>query len=177
MSKPSDRQIAEMNLQTLEETKDLMKKNQLQNQEFRKELEAYKNDFFKKLNNVDLKVDDRSVKETVERFERVLKNASKVVDLTRFAYGLIAVTILVLGVNVYLFWLNIQTKSDIREEYKQELTQKGQYNSEEDAEYLKKFRYWISKNPKDSRALNNSIEKDWKRKDEKKTIFGDGSKL
>jgi len=164
MSKPSDRQIAEMNLQTLEETKDLMKKNQLQDQEFRKELEAYKNDFFKKLNSVDLKVDDRSVKETVERFERTLQNTSKGVYLTRFAYGLIAVTILVLGVNIYILWLNSQTRSDIREEYKQELTQKGQYNSEEDAEYLKKFRYWISKNPKDSRALNNSIEKNWDRK-------------
>ena len=75
MSKPSDRQIAEMNIQTLEETKDLMKKNQLQNQKFRKELDDFENNLLKKLNNVDLKVDDRSAKEIVEFFKRTHQNA------------------------------------------------------------------------------------------------------
>jgi len=167
MSKPSDRQIAEMNIQTLEETKDLMKKNQLQNQKFRKELDDFENNLLKKLNSVDLKVDDRSAKETVEFFKRTHQNALKGFDLTRFAYGLITVSVILLGINGYFFWLNTQTKSEIREEYKQELTQKGQYNAEKDAEYLKKFRYWISKNPKDSKALNQAIEKDWERRKDK----------
>ena len=68
----------------------------------------------------------------------------------------------------FFFWFlknyNIQSKLDIREEYKQELIEKEQYNNEQDAEFLKKFKHWISKNPNDSKSLNNSIQKEWERK-------------
>ena len=84
--------------------------------------------------------------------------------MTRFSFWLIGISVLVLGINVYVFWINIQSKLDIREEYKQELIEKEQYNNEQDAEFLKKFKHWISKNPNDSKSLNNSIQKEWERK-------------
>ena len=53
----------------------------------------------------------------------------------------------------------IETKTDIKEEYRKELSEKGQYNTIENAEFLRKFRVWIDKNPNDSNDLFRKVEK------------------
>ena len=162
--KYTDKQIAEMFIQSLEEAKETVQKNGKISDKINQDLKNFEKDFFLKLNKAHLTIDDKQAKETIEFFNRTHQNASKGVELTRFAYGLIFISIIVLGINTYLFYLNIQSKEEIREDYKNELIEKGQYNSKDDSEYLKKFRHWISKNPKDSKILNNAIESEWNKK-------------
>ena len=157
MAKHTEKEIYQVFIQSLEEVKDTARKQEEISKNLKSNLENFSNEFFKKANNVHLKLDDSQAKETAVKFEKMLKNAQKGQNLTRFSF-------LVLGINVYFFWINIQSKLDIREEYKKELIEKEQYNNEQDAEFLKKFKHWISKNPNDSKSLNNSIQKEWERK-------------
>ena len=164
MAKHTEKEIYQVFIQSLEEVKDTAKKQEEISKNLKSNLENFSNEFFKKANNIHLKLDDSQAKETAVKFEKMLKNAQKGQNLTRFSFWLIGISVLVLGINVYFFWINIQSKLDIREEYKKELIEKEQYNNEQDAEFLKKFKHWISKNPNDSKSLNNSIQKEWERK-------------
>jgi len=164
MAKYTEKQIAELFIQSLEDAKETAKKNKELSQEIKQNLSDFHQTFFTKLNKADLKLDDTQAKETIRFFNKVSKNAQKGVNLTYFSYNLLLISIIVLGISFYIFYLNMKSKEEIREEYKQELTEKGQYNTKENAIYLEKFRYWIKKNPKDSQALNNSIEKYWEKK-------------
>lgn len=156
----TEKEISLLFIESLEEAKKTAQKNE----ELEKRLNETLNDFILKLNKTELSVDDKKAKETIDFFVRTHQNAKKAVNLTRFAYGLIATSVFVLGISFYFNYLQIKTKSEIREEYKQELIEKEQYNNEQDAEFLKKFKHWISKNPNDSKSLNNSIQKEWERK-------------
>lgn len=164
MAKYTEKQIAELFIQSLEDAKETAKKNEELSQKIKQNLNNFNQDFFTKLNKVNLKLDDSQAKETIKLFNKVSKNVQKGVNLTYFSYSLLLISVIVLGISFYIFYLNIKSKEEIREEYKIELTKKGQYNTKENALYLEKFRYWIKKNPKDSQALNNSIEKYWEKR-------------
>lgn len=164
MAKYTDKQIAELFIQSLEEAKETAKKNEELSFEIKQNLNNFNQDFFIKLNKVNLKLDDSQARETIRNFNKISKNNQKGVDLTYFSYSLLLISIIVLGISFYIFYLNIKSKEEIREEYKQELIEKGQYNNQKNAEFLKKFRHWINKNPNDSKDLFNSIEKYWEKR-------------
>lgn len=164
MAKYTDKQIAELFIQSLEEAKETAKKNEELSFEIKQNLNNFNQDFFIKLNKVNLKLDDSQARETIRNFNKISKNNQKGVNLTYFSYSLLLISIIVLGISFYIFYLNIKSKEEIREEYKQELIEKGQYNNQKNAEFLKKFRHWINKNPNDSKDLFNSIEKYWEKR-------------
>jgi len=164
MAKYTEKQIAELFIQSLEEAKETAKKNEELSLEIKQNLNNFSQDFFIKLNKVNLKLDDSQARETIRNFNKISKNNQKGVDLTYFSYSLLLISIIVLGISFYIFYLNIKSKEEIREEYKQELIEKGQYNNQKNAEFLKKFRHWINKNPNDSKDLFNSIEKYWEKR-------------
>lgn len=95
--------------------------------------------------------------ETLERQKNTIKNAKKGIYFIYIGSGLICLSVLLL----YLaFSIGFKNKSDIREEYKTELIQNGQYNTQENAIFLDKFQRWIKNNPKDSRELLQKIQND-----------------
>ncbi len=95
--------------------------------------------------------------------ERVAEKTKKAVENTqkRFNVVLYSVVFCVIGLLAFFFTFKygIEIKSDIKEDYRNELIQNGQYNGQKDAEFLKKFKLWIEKNPKDSNDLFRKVEK------------------
>jgi len=152
--KYTERELSMLFIQSLEEAKETAKKNE----ELEKRLNEKLNDFILKLNKTELSVDDKKAKETIDFFVRTHQNAKKAVNLTRFAYGLIGVSVFVLGISVYFNYLQIKTKSEIKEEYKQELIKEHKYNSDKDLQFIKKFNKWVEKNPRDSDKFFKNLE-------------------
>jgi len=154
MAKYTDKQIAEIFIQSLEEAKDTAKKNE----KLTKEIEISLDSFLSKLENTKLSIDDTQAKQTIAYFQKVSEDNQKGVNLTRYAYGLIFAAVLVLGISFYFTYLQIKTKSEIREEYRQELLKKELLIGEQDAEFYKRFWYWVEKNPQDWQKLRNKVE-------------------
>ena len=151
----TEKEISLLFIESLEEAKKTAQKNE----ELEKRLNGTLNDFILKLNKTELSVDDKKAKETIEFFVRTHQNAKKAVNLTRFAYGLIATSVFVLGISFYFNYLQIKTKSEIREEYKQELIKEHRYNSDKDLKFIKKFNKWVEKNPNDSDKFFQNLQK------------------
>jgi len=101
MAKYTDKQIAEIFIQSLEEAKDTAKKNEKLSKEIRTSLDS----FISKIENTKLSVDDTQAKQTIGSFERLLRDNQKGVNLTRYAYGLIFAAVLVLGISFYFTYL------------------------------------------------------------------------
>ena len=117
----------------------------------------------RELKQTDIRVDSSEVRQSIEIFKNVIENANKTLDRTQkgfnwvlFCAGFCLITLVALFL---IYKKGIETKTDIKEEYKNELIQKGQYNNTNDAEFLKKFKTWIKKNPNDSKELFRRVDK------------------
>jgi len=154
MAKYTDKQIAEIFIQSLEEAKDTAKKNE----KLTKEIETSLDSFLYKLENTKLSIDDTQAKQTIAFFQKVSEDNQKGIKLTRYAYGLIFAAVLVLGISFYFTYLQIKTKSEIREEYRQELLKKELLIGEQDAAFYKRFWQWVEKNPQDWQTFRNKVE-------------------
>jgi len=154
MAKYTDKQIAEIFIQSLEESKDTVKKQE----KIAKEIHQKLDDFLLKLKNTKPTVDDASVREAIVDFERISTDNQQGINITRFAYGLIFIAVLVLGASFYINYLQSKTKSEIREEYRQELLKKELLIGEQEAGFYRKFWQWVEKNPNDWSRLRNSVE-------------------
>ena len=110
--------------------------------------------YLSELKRTDIKVDRSGVDQSIGELERVAEKTKKAVENTqkRFNVVLYSVVFCVIGLLAFFFTFKygIEIKSDIKEDYRNELIQNGQYNGQKDAEFLKKFKLWIEKNPKDS---------------------------
>lgn len=73
-----------------------------------------------------------------------------------FCAGLCLISLVALFL---IYKKGIETKTDIKEEYRKELSEKGQYNTLKDAEFLRKFWLWVDKNPNDSQNLFRKVKK------------------
>jgi len=153
MAKYTDKQIAEIFIQSLEEAKDTAKKNE----RLTKEIQTSLDSFLSSLEKTRLTVDDTQARQTIDYFKRVSQETQKGINLTRYAYALIFAAVLVLGISFYFTYLQIKTKSEIREEYRQELLKKELLIGEQDAEFYKRFWYWVEKNPQDWQKLRDNV--------------------
>ena len=115
------------------------------------------------LKKADIKVDNSGVKQSIDTFRNVVENANKSLERKQkgfnwmlYCAGFCLISLFAL---VLIYKKGIETKIDIKEEYRKELNEKGQYNSPKDAEFLKKFKLWIDKNPNDSKDLFKKVEK------------------
>lgn len=101
----------------------------------------------------------KTVKESADALEsknNELKTPNRAINLFYVNIGIMFVSIFLLHL---AYSIGFENKSDIREEYKNELIKNGQYNSKENAIFLDKFDKWIQKNPKDSKKLFIEIQK------------------
>ena len=119
--------------------------------------------YLSEFKRIDIKVDRSGVDQSIGELERVAEKTKKAVENTqkRFNVVLYSVVFCVIGLLAFFFTFKygIEIKSDIKEDYRNELIQNGQYNGQKDAEFLKKFKLWIEKNPKDSNDLFRKVEK------------------
>ncbi|WP_312067596.1 hypothetical protein [Empedobacter sp.] len=119
--------------------------------------------YLNELKRTQIKVDDSGVKQSIDTFRNVVENANKTIDRTqkKFKVTLYSVVFCAIGLAslFFTFKYGISIKSDIKEQYRNELIKNGQYNTPENAEFLRKFRVWIEKNPNDSNDLFRKVEK------------------
>lgn len=110
-------------------------------------LSRFKDDLFKNIQEY-IKTSERQAEE--------LKTVKKGINFIYIGLGLILLAVVFF---YFTYSIGFKNKSDIREEYKKELIQNGQYNTQENAIFLEKFNKWIKKNPKDFEKLSNEIDK------------------
>ena len=119
--------------------------------------------YLNELKRVEIKVDRSGVDQSINAFRNVVKNSNKTIDRTKKDFNWVlfcaGFCLIILFALFLIYKKGIETKTDIKEEYRKELSEKGQYNTIENAEFLRKFRVWIYKNPNDSNDLFRKVEK------------------
>ena len=127
------------------------------------QIEQANRNHLEQLKRADIKVDNSGVNRSVAELERVAEKAVKTIQTTQNGlnwmlycarFCLISLFALVL-----IYKKGIETKIDIKEEYRKELSEKGQYNTLKDAEFYNKFWLWVDKNPNDSKELFREVNK------------------
>lgn len=108
-------------------------------------------------------MDNSGVNRSIAELERVAEKTVKSIQTTKKDARFIYYSVIFCAVGLIAFFLTfkygIDIKADIKEDYRKELSEKGQYNSPKDAEFLKKFKLWIDKNPNDSKVLFREVDK------------------
>ena len=119
--------------------------------------------YLNELKRVEIKVDRSGVDQSINAFRNVVKNSNKTIDRTKKDFNWVlfcaGFCLIILFALFLIYKKGIENKTDIKEEYRKELSEKGQYNTIENAEFLRKFRVWIDKNPNDSNDLFRKVEK------------------
>lgn len=127
------------------------------------QIEQFNRNHLEQLKKADIKVDNSGVKQSIDTFRNVVENANKSLERKQKGFNWVlycaGFCLISLFALVLIYKKGIETKIDIKEEYRKELSEKGQYNSPKDAEFLKKFKLWIDKNPNDSKELFKKVEK------------------
>ena len=127
------------------------------------QIEQANRNHLEQLKRADIKVDNSGVNRSVAELERVAEKAVKSIQTTQKGFNWMlycaSFCLISLFALVLIYKKGIETKIDIKEEYRKELSEKGQYNTIENAEFLRKFRVWIDKNPNDSNDLFRKVEK------------------
>ncbi|MGV0928683.1 hypothetical protein ACTS9K_16210 [Empedobacter sp. ULE_I145] len=146
----------------LEESKEISNKIK-RLEELSAQIEQNNLNHLRELKQTDIKIDRSGVNQSIEIFKNVIENANKTLDRTQkgvnwvlFSAGFCLITLVALFL---IYKKGIETKTDIKEEYKNELIQKGQYNNANDAEFYRKFWRWVDKNPNDSKDLFKKVDK------------------
>jgi|GEM_PF-2032889 hypothetical protein len=155
----SNKELLEILLNTNEEISNKIKRlEQLSTQ-----IEQANKNHLEHLKKADIKVDNSGVKQSIDTFRNVVENANKSLERKQKDARFIYYSVIFCAVGLIAFFLTfkygIDIKADIKEDYRKELNEKGQYNSPKDAEFLNKFKLWIDKNPNDSKALFREVDK------------------
>ena len=115
------------------------------------------------LKRTETKVDRSGVDQSIDTFRNVVENANKTIDRTqkRFNVTLYSVVFCAIGLAslFFAFRFGFQAKSEIRNEFYNELNNENRILSKEDALFIQKFRKWKWKNPKDNKKLMIEVEK------------------
>lgn len=155
----SNKEILEMILSANEE----FSKNAQRMEQLASQIEQSNQRYLNELKRTQIRVDDSGVKQSTETFKNVVENANKTIDRTQKKFNVTLYWIVFCAISLaslfFTFKYGIGIKSDIKEQYRNELIKNGQYNTPENAEFLKKFRAWIEKNPNDSNDLFRKVEK------------------
>ncbi len=127
------------------------------------QIEQSNRNHLEQLKRTDIKVDNSGVKQSIDTFRNVVENANKSLERKQKGFNWIlycaGFCLISLFALVLIYKKGIETKIDIKEEYRKELSEKGQYNTLKDAEFYNKFWLWVDKNPNDSKELFKKVNK------------------
>lgn len=155
----SNKQLLEILLNMNEEISNKIKRLE----QLSAQIEQANRNHLEQLKKADVKVDNSGVNKSITELERVAENTRKSIKTTQNDARFIYYSVIFCAVGLIAFFLTfkygIDIKADIKEQYRNELIEKGQYNGQKDADFLKKFRAWIEKNPNDSKDLFRKVEK------------------
>lgn len=119
--------------------------------------------YLSEFKRTEIKVDRSGVEQSIDTFRNVVENANKSLERKQkgfnwmlYCAGFCLISLFAL---VLIYKKGIETKTEIKEEYRKELNEKGQYNTLKDAEFYNKFWLWVEKNPNDSKDLFKKVNK------------------
>lgn len=131
----------------------------------------------RELKQLDFKVDASKFDTSLGKCDKLLDKYDKLLDKQKAMYekeeerekkksrknqlNIIASlgTMLLLAFSFFMVTKSYEDKVKIEEDYANELREKGQYLSAKDAEFIQKIYKWKAKNPKDSKAWIDAVNK------------------
>lgn len=155
----SNKEILEMILSANEE----FSKNAQLMEQLASQIEQSNQRYLNELKRTQIRVDDSGVKQSIDIFRNVVENANKTIDRTQKKFNVTLYWIVFCAISLaalfFSFRFGFQAKSEIRNEFYNELNSKRRILSEKDAMFMQKFRKWADKNPNDSNDLFRKVEK------------------
>lgn len=127
------------------------------------QIEQSNRNHLEELKKADIKVDNSGVNKSITELERVAEKTVKAIQTTQKGFNWVLYTAVFSAISLaalfFAFKYGFQAKSEIRNEYYNELNDENRILSKEDAVFIQKFRKWKSKNPKDNKKLMMEVEK------------------
>lgn len=155
----TNQQLMKMILEESEEISNKIKRLEQLSAQIEQSNQRYLSEF----KRIDIKVDRSGVDQSIGELERVAEKTKKAIENTQKRFNVVLYSVVFCAIGLaslfFAFKYGISIKSDIKEQYRNELIKKGQYNTPENAKFLRKFRVWIDKNPNDSNDLFRKVEK------------------
>lgn len=155
----TNQQLMKMILEESEEISNKIKRLE----QLSAQIEQSQQNYLNELKRTEIRVDDSGVKQSIDTFKNVVENANKTIDRTqkRFNVTLYWVVFCAIGLAslFFAFRFGFQAKSEIRNEFYNELNSENRILSKDDAIFIQKFRKWADKNPNDSDDLFKKVEK------------------
>ena len=127
------------------------------------QIEQSNQQYLSELKRTDIKVDNSGVKQSIDTFRNVVETANKTIDRTQKRFNVLLYSVIFCAIGLaslfFAFRFGFQAKSEIRNEFYNELNNENRILSKEDALFIQKFRKWKWKNPKDNKKLMIEVEK------------------
>ena len=127
------------------------------------QIEQSNQQYLNELKRTDIKVDNSGVKQSIVELERVAEKTKKAIENTQKRFNVVLYSVVFCAIGLaslfFAFRFGFQAKSEIRNEFYNELNNENRILSKEDALFIQKFRKWKWKNPKDNKKLMIEVEK------------------
>lgn len=127
------------------------------------QIEQSNQQYLNELKRTDIKVDRSGVDQSIGELERVAEKTKKAIENTQKRFNVVLYSVVFCAIGLaslfFTFKFGFQAKSEIRNEFYNELNKENRILSKDDAIFIKKFRVWINKNPKDSQDLFRKVDK------------------
>ena len=127
------------------------------------QIEQSNQQYLNELKRTDIKVDRSGVDQSIGELERVAEKTKKAIENTQKRFNVVLYSVVFCAIGLaslfFAFRFGFQAKSEIRNEFYNELNNENRILSKEDALFIQKFRKWKWKNPKDNKKLMIEVEK------------------
>lgn len=155
----TSQQLMKMILEESEEISNKIKRLEQLSAQIEQSNQRYLSEF----KRIDIKVDNSGVKQSIGELERVAEKTKKAIENTQKRFNVVLYSVVFCAIGLaslfFAFRFGFQAKSEIRNEFYNELNNKNRILSKEDALFIQKFRKWKWKNPKDNKKLMIEVEK------------------
>lgn len=155
----TSQQLMKMILEESEEISNKIKRLEQLSTQIEQSNQRYLSEF----KRIDIKVDRSGVDQSVGELERVAEKTKKAIENTQKRFNVVLYSVVFCAIGLaslfFAFRFGFQAKSEIRNEFYNELNNENRILSKEDALFIQKFRKWVDKNPNDSNNLFRKVEK------------------
>ncbi len=138
----------------LDENKEMSEKIKRM-EELASQMEQSNQRYLSELKRTDIKVDRSGVNQSIGELERVAEKTKKAIENTQKRFNVVLYSVVFCAIGLaslfFAFRFGFQAKSEIRNEYYNELNNENRILSKDDALFIQKFRKWHWKNPKDNK--------------------------
>lgn len=155
----SNKEILEMILSANEE----FSRNAQRMEQLASQIEQSNQRYLNELKRTEIKVDRSGVDQSIDAFRNVVEHANKSLERKQKGFNVVLYCVVFCAIGLaslfFAFRFGFQAKSEIRNEFYNELNSKHRILSENEALFMQKFRKWAEKNPNDSNDLFRKVKK------------------